>query len=149
MRTSEAAAAAAVNVQTLRYYLRRGLLTEPIRRGAGYRDYDDAGVQRVRFIKRAQDLGFALEEIRELLELREGTRPRGVMRRIAAAKAQDIDERIKQLTAMREALGCLINACERDATARECPIIEALDGASTTVRPAAAVTRARRTRANG
>ena len=62
MRTSEMAAVAEVNVQTLRYYERRGFLPVPARRGARYRDYDAAAVRRVRFIKRAQELGFTLDE---------------------------------------------------------------------------------------
>jgi MerR family transcriptional regulator, copper efflux regulator len=80
-----------VNVQTLRYYERRGLLPEPARRGAGYRNYDEAAVRSVRFIKRAQDVGFSLEEVRELLELRDRRRSPAAVRQIAVAKLRDID----------------------------------------------------------
>jgi len=124
MRTSEAAAAADVNVQTLRYYERRGLLVEPVRR-ARYRDYDVAAVRRVRFIKRAQDLGFSLDEVRELLELRERQGTTSDVRQVALQKIHDIDERLRRLSAMRDALSALVDAC-CDAP-RECPIIEALE----------------------
>ena len=127
MRTSEAAAAAEVNVQTLRYYERRGLLLEPARRGAGYRDYDVDTVRRVRFIKRAQDLGFSLGEVRELLELRDRRRSSAAVRQVAATKIRDIDERLRRLGLMREALSGLIDACRCGAASHLCPIIEALD----------------------
>lgn len=72
MRSSEVANAAGVNIQTLRYYERRERLPAPARKASGYREYDPTTVQQVRFIKRAQDLGFTLDEISELLDLREG-----------------------------------------------------------------------------
>ena len=127
MRISEAAAAAGVNVQTLRYYERRRLLPEPARRGAGYRNYDAAAVRRVRFIKRAQDVGFSLEEIRELLELRDRRRSPAAVRQIAVAKLRDIDGRMRRLAAMWEALSGLVEACGSTDAPYECPIIEALD----------------------
>jgi Hg(II)-responsive transcriptional regulator len=127
MRTSEVAAAADVNVQTLRYYERRGLLPEPARRGARYRDYDDGAIRRVRFIKRAQELGFSLDEIRELLELRERRGSAADVRQVAVVKIADIDGRMRRLAAMRGALTTLVDACECKSAPRECPIIEALD----------------------
>ena len=120
MRTSEVAAAADVNVQTLRYYERRGLLPEPARRGARYRDYDDGAIRRVRFIKRAQELGFSLDEIRELLELRERRGSAAHVRQVAVVK-------IAAAAAMRGAQSTLVDACECSSAPRECPIIEALD----------------------
>ncbi|MGH9075039.1 MAG: MerR family transcriptional regulator, partial [Acidimicrobiales bacterium] len=72
MRSSEVAVAAGVNVQTLRYYERRGLLSEPDRLGSGYRAYGPEAVRVVRFVKRAQALGFSLEEVESLLELAAG-----------------------------------------------------------------------------
>jgi MerR family transcriptional regulator, mercuric resistance operon regulatory protein len=134
MRISDVARATAVNIQTLRYYERRGLLPDPSRRPSGYREYKPETVQRVRFIKRAQELGFTLVEIGELLVLREdaGRRPDGRARAAATAvaKIEQIDDKLRQLTAMRAALAQLVTACECDRAAMECPIIEALEHAS-------------------
>jgi len=127
MRIGEAATAAGVNIQTLRYYEVRGLLPEPRRRAGGYRDYEPDDVRRVRFIKRAQEVGFSLDEIRDLLELRSRERGAGAAREIAAAKIRDIDERLRRLAAMRDALNQLVNACCSASGERHCPIIEALE----------------------
>jgi Hg(II)-responsive transcriptional regulator len=127
MRIGEVAAGAGVNVQTLRYYERRGLLPEPRRRGSGYRAYDAETVRLVRFIKRAQELGFALREVADLIELKQSPR-RGVeVRALAAAKVEDIERRIAHLRAMRQALAGLVQACACEEGAPTCPIIEALD----------------------
>lgn len=127
MRTSEAAAAARVNIQTLRYYERRGLLPEPPRLGAGHRRYDSTAVRRVRFIKRAQELGFSLDEIRQLLALRTGRRDLQSVRTIASAKISDIDRRMRRLAAMRSALAGLVSTCASTGDRRACPIIDALE----------------------
>ena len=133
MRVSDVARAAAVNIQTLRYYERRGLLPNPSRRPSGYRDYEPETVQRVRFIKRAQELGFTLVEIKELLVLREDEerRPDSRMRAAAtaAAKINQIDDKLRQLTAMRATLSQLVDACQCGQAALDCPIIEALEDA--------------------
>jgi len=134
MRTSEMAAAAEVNVQTLRYYERRGLLPVPARRGARYRDYDAGALRRVRFIKRAQELGFTLDEIRELLELRERRGNAADVQQVAVGKIIAINARMRRLAAMRAALSALVNACECNGTPRECPIIEALNDESPSAR---------------
>ena len=128
MRIGEVAAQAGVNTQTLRYYERRRLLPEPDRSASGYREYDNGVAQLVRFIKRAQELGFTLREIAELIELRErAPRPDAKVRGLAAAKIDDINSRIRQLTAMRGALQGLVEACACEADAATCPIIEALE----------------------
>lgn len=128
MRTSELAGAAGVNSQTLRYYERRGLLPAPERRASGYRDYAPDAVRRVRFIKRAQDLGFTLIEVEDLLALRERAgRSRPEARTLAAAKIAGIETKLRHLTAMRDALQTLISACESGRRAVDCPIIEALE----------------------
>jgi MerR family transcriptional regulator, copper efflux regulator len=127
MRIGEVAAGAGVNVQTLRYYERRGLLPEPQRRGAGYRAYDPDTIRLVRFIKRAQELGFTLREIAELIELRQSPRRGAEVRALACAKVEDIERRMSHLQAMRDALGGLVDACECEGTSPACPIIEALD----------------------
>lgn len=128
MRIGEVAAAAGVNVHTLRYYERRGLLVAPPRTSAGYRRYPAEAVSIIRFIKRSQELGFTLTEIDELLRLRrEKKRNRKEMRAIAAAKMNDIDEKLRRLAAMKSALSELYDACGCKNQALDCPILEALD----------------------
>lgn len=128
VKSSEVAKAAGVNLQTLRYYERRGLVPEPDRRPSGYREYESSTVQRVRFIKRAQQLGFTLEEIAELLALRQvARRARPRAQALAVAKIATVDEKLRQLGAMRSALTQLIEACACEPGSAECPIIEALE----------------------
>ena len=117
---------AGVNAQTLRYYERRGLLPRPPRRGSGYREYPADAVRIVRFIKKAQELGFSLDEVEELVRLRgvrRGERHR--VRVIAERKIGDIDQKIAQLQSMRAALTHLVEDCQQGGSAG-CPIIEAL-----------------------
>ncbi len=126
MWSGEAAAQAGVNVQTLRYYERRGLLPKPPRRTSGYREFPDDAVQIVRFIRRAQDLGFSLDEVEELLRLRRNSeRNRGRVRVIATRRVRDIERKISELERMRQALQTLVHACH-EGTTLDCPIIEAL-----------------------
>jgi MerR family copper efflux transcriptional regulator len=127
MRIGEVTAQAGANIQTLRYYERRGLLQEPERSNSGYRVYDPETVRLVRFIKRAQELGFVLRKIEDLIELRQSPRRGGEVRAVAVAKVEDIERRIRQLKAMRKALGGLVAACDCDGDTPRCPIIEALD----------------------
>lgn len=128
--TGEVAAQAGVNVQTLRYYERRGILGPPPRTRAGYRRYPLETVRIIRFIKRAQELGFTLEEAEELLRLRTvKARNSAKVRALAAAKMKDVDEKIRQLQEMSKALGQLVSACACELPNVECPIIEALDDA--------------------
>jgi Hg(II)-responsive transcriptional regulator len=127
MRIGKVAAEAGVNVQTLRYYERRGLVPEPERGSSGYRAYDPDTVRLVRFIKRAQELGFTLREIEDLIELRHRPRRGADVRAVAAAKVEDIERRIRQLKAMGKALGGLVAACDCEGGSLTCPIIEALD----------------------
>jgi len=125
--TSEAAEQAGVNVQTLRYYERRGLLPRPPRRRSGYREFPDEAVRIVRFIKRAQELGFSLDEVEELLRLRrDSRRNRPQIRAAAERKIEQIQRKIRELTRMKSALATLVHACH-DGGDLECPIIEALD----------------------
>jgi MerR family transcriptional regulator, copper efflux regulator len=128
LRIGEVARQAAVNVQTVRYYERRGLLKEPERRESGYRDYDPEAVRLLRFIKQAQELGFTLKEVEELLALRaDKRRSCAEVRQAAAAKIADVDRKISSLTAIREGLSVLLNSCTKDGSTRECPILEALE----------------------
>jgi Hg(II)-responsive transcriptional regulator len=127
MRIGEAADQAGVNVQTLRYYERRGLLPRPPRRPSGYREFPADAVRVVRFIKRAQELGFSLDEVEDLLKLRPGSRlNRKQVRLEAERRARQIDQKISELARMRAALQRLVHACH-EGTTLECPIIEALD----------------------
>ena len=129
MRIGEVAQRAGVNLQTLRYYERRGLLPDPRHRLSRYRDYDDTAVQLVRFIKEAQELGFTLKEVGELIELRNHrTRSRGDVRALAAAKVEQIKNRLDRLTAMKRGLEDLIAACRTSDGSPCCPIIEAMEG---------------------
>ena len=127
MWITETAREAGVNAQTLRYYERRGLLPRPPRRGSGYREYSDDAVRIVRFIKRAQELGFSLDEVDALIRLRgvrRGERHR--VRAIAERKIEEIDRKIAHLQSMRGALDRLVTSCHRGGPA-ECPIIDALN----------------------
>src|SRR5262245_1350268 len=131
---TQTAREAGVNVQTLRYYERRGLLPKAARRGSGYREYTADAVRLVRFIKRAQELGFSLDEVEALVRLRgvrRGERQR--VRAIAERKIADIERKIAQLQSMRSALQHLVHSCQGGGAA-ECPIIEALNQESGKVR---------------
>jgi Hg(II)-responsive transcriptional regulator len=127
MWISQTARQAGVNTQTLRYYERRGLLPKPPRRGSGYREYPADAVRIVRFIKRAQELGFSLDEIEGLVKLRGVRRAeRHRVRGLAERKIEEVDRKIAQLRAMRGALSVLVESCRHGSEAA-CPIIEALN----------------------
>jgi Hg(II)-responsive transcriptional regulator len=127
MRTSQLAARAGVNVQTLRYYERRGLLPEPVRLASGYRSYDPAAVRLVRFVKRAQQLGFSLEEIDALLDLAAGGPDScDAARAIAGEKLGELERKIADLSAMRESLRQLVATCDLSRSKRICPLLEAI-----------------------
>ena len=128
MRIGEVAAKAGVNIQTLRYYERRGLLKEPERRPSGYREYRADTVRLIRFVKRAQEIGFTLAEIEELLRLREDhSSSCAEVRSAAIAKIEDINRKIQSLQAMKRALRILVSSCRSNGSVRECPILESLD----------------------
>jgi Hg(II)-responsive transcriptional regulator len=127
MRSSQVAARAGVNVQTLRYYERRGLLPEPARLGSGYRSYDPGAVQTVRFVKRAQQLGFSLQEIEALLDLAAGgPESCDAVRAMAGEKLVQLERKIADLGAMRESLRQLVATCDRSRDKRVCPLLEAI-----------------------
>lgn len=129
LQTGEVARQAGVNVETLRFYERRGILPEPPRRASGYREYPPDTVDLIRFIKRAQELGFSLKEIRELLDLRQGSRrATGQVPRLVKAKIAEIDQKIRDLEAMNQALAGLLGACEKKTSRTCCPIIASLSG---------------------
>jgi MerR family mercuric resistance operon transcriptional regulator len=119
---------AGVNLETVRYYERRGLLPRPPRSESGYRLFPEEAAGRLRFIRRAQELGFSLAEIRDLLSLRVSrTAKRTDVRRRAEAKIADIDARIRSLHSMKRALHKLTRVCAGCGPIAECPILESLD----------------------
>jgi len=122
------AKAAQVNIETIRYYEKRGLIPEPPRRESGYRQYAPDTVGRITFIKRAQGLGFSLREITELLSLRvdPGTTSADIKMR-AEAKLTDIDTKLRDLKMMKTALMKLTVACRGRGPISECPILDALE----------------------
>lgn len=119
------AAEAGVNVETIRYYQRRGLMTEPDRPINGQRRYAVDAVKRVRFVKRAQVLGFTLEEICGLLELDEA-HACAETRELAGHKLEVIEGKLADLKAMRKALMSLLSECNQTSAKAACPIIQAL-----------------------
>ena len=131
MRTGELAAEAGVNVQTLRYYERRGLLPEPARQQSGYRVYGADAVRTVRFIKRAQELGFGLRDAEALLVLAAGG-PEAceAAHELAEEKIAELDARIADLRAMRDSLERLAATCVRPRAERECPLLHAIGRAA-------------------
>ncbi len=119
---------AGVGVPTIRFYERRGLLSSPGRNGSGYRQFPADDVRRVQFIRQAQQLGFSLREVEELLSL--STNPRKSCRHVrqrAAEKVSDIDSRIARLTRMRAALINLMEQCPAEGPTRDCPILMAME----------------------
>ena len=124
----QVAARAGVNIQTVRYYERRGLLPDPERSKAGYRLYELDVVRRLRFIKRAQELGFTLEEIQELLNLRvQGPGSCASAERAALAKLELVARKQAELDRLRERLEALVDACRHNEDTAECPILDVLD----------------------
>lgn len=127
---SRAAERAGVGVETIRFYERRGLIEQPARpRGGGYRCYDDDVVERIRFIRQAQELGFSLREIAELLALRaDPGADCGDVRTQAVGKREEVDRKIAQLRHIRSALDELIASCPGGGALRACTIIDAMAG---------------------
>ena len=118
------AKAAAVHVETVRYYQRRGLLAEPKRQSGSVRRYGEGALKRLRFIRRAQELGFTLEEIKVLVRLGETPNCRDA-KLLAGRKLVLVESRLGDLRQMQSALRALIVQCESGAE-RNCPIIECL-----------------------
>jgi MerR family copper efflux transcriptional regulator len=120
-----------VNLETVRYYEREDLLPRPPRTPAGYRMFPREAARRLRFIRRAQELGFSLKEIRELLSLRmKPGAKRADMRARAQRKIADIEQKIRTLEAMKKSLRTLTERCDGCGTLVDCPIVESLDEGS-------------------
>jgi MerR family mercuric resistance operon transcriptional regulator len=121
------AEAAGSDVETIRYYERRGLIPEPPRGRNGYRRYPASAVARLRFIQRSKTLGFSLAEIGDLLRLQDANADRGEIRAMTRQKQADLDQRIADLQRMRAVLADLEERCTGHGPAQSCPIIEALN----------------------
>ncbi len=117
-----------VNAQTVLYYERRGLLPAPSRSFSGYRLFNDASVRRIRFIKRAKELGFSLKQITALLALQgEQDASCAEVSAMAASHLEDIETKIHDLERMRKALVPLVEACPKKGVLKACPIMDSLD----------------------
>lgn len=123
------AKAAGVNVETIRFYQRKGLLPEPDKPFGSIRRYGDAAVTRVRFVKSAQRLGFSLDEIAELLSLDDGTHCDEASQ-IAEHKLRDVREKQAALARMESVLSALVGACHARKGSVSCPLIASLQGAA-------------------
>ena len=119
---------AGVGVETVRYYEREGLLEEPPRRASGYRQYSEQVVKRLRFIKRAQKLGFSLKEINELLLLRVDAQTACEEVKLRTeAKIAEVEQKVVELQRMRQALIQVASLCEGQGPHSRWPVIDALD----------------------
>ena len=136
MTIGSLAKAAGVHLETIRYYQRRGLLEEPRRPAGGVRRYGGEALARLRFIRRAQNIGFSLDEVKVLLRLERMPGCRDA-RGLAAAKLAAVDKRIADLQKVKKMLRQLIAQCDTGRE-RSCPIISALEGVEAPTEPVAA-----------
>ncbi len=128
MRIGQIAKRAGVNVETIRFYERKGLLTQPPRNGGGYRHYPKEAITRIRFIKRAKELGFSLTEIGELLFLQSNPKATCAdVKEKAERKILTIYDRIKDLQKMKRSLESLAATCKGRGPLNDCPIIECFE----------------------
>lgn len=124
MKIGEIAKRSSIGVETIRYYEREGLLLKPERRPSGYRQYDEATVERLQYIRRAKELGFTLAEIGELLAL-SFTAHAGCdhIRQRAEAKVADIEAKIRSLQQMKRSLGKIVERCRKKNSSDDCPLL--------------------------
>jgi Cu(I)-responsive transcriptional regulator len=120
------AKAVGVNLATVRYYERRGLLPSPPRTESGYRVYTDDSVKRLRFIRHAQELGFSLDEVEELLGLASRKRTSAEVCEVTTRKIAVLDQRIRALQSLRKRLNALTRSCDRKGTVDDCVIMREL-----------------------
>ena len=118
---------AGVGVETIRFYERKGLIKEPPRRASGYRQFSLDAVKRIRFIKRAQELGFSLGEIGDLLSLRTVPSSCRDVKRRAEAKLADIERKLQDLQRMKNTLLQLVEGCRGAGPLAHCPLLDALE----------------------
>jgi len=128
VRISEVAKAAHVGIETVRFYERRGLIPQPVRPAdGGFRSYPEQVTLQIRFIRQAQELGFSLGEIKELLSLKSiPDADCSEVRRRALSKRDDVDFKIKRLRRIRKTLTKLIDACPGEGALGSCSIIDAM-----------------------
>ncbi len=126
----EIAKKAGVNLQTVKYYERRRLLLPVHRKDSGYRVYDEESVQRLKFIKQAQELGFSLREIEQLLELRSSSSANKCSKVVkkAEVKLKEVGEKMKHLSRMEKVLQKLIADCRQRKKSDFCPILKCCEG---------------------
>lgn len=117
---------AGVGVDTVRFYEREGLLPKPSRTLSGYRSYTADDADRLRFIRRAKALGFTLDEVSELLALNAGKGARAKVKHLAERRVADLDQKVAELAAIRDALRSLVRHCSGKGSVHGCPIIEAV-----------------------
>lgn len=131
MTIGELAEASGVGVETIRFYERKKLIAQPKRPQSGFRHYDHAIARRVRFIRQAQELGFTLAEIKQLLELRlDPRRSCADVKSEAETKLADIDEKIASLKVMRNALVEITRSCSGEGPTSACPILDAIEASA-------------------
>jgi len=124
MTISKLADAARVNVETIRYYERRGLIEQPEKPAQGYRKYPLQTLTRIRFIKRAQELGFTLEDIGHLLMMED--QPCAQARQLAEQKLAQVQAKLRDLQQLAEALRMLVSQCEHNPDQSHCPLVDTL-----------------------
>ncbi|WP_445664693.1 MerR family transcriptional regulator [Fodinibius sp. AD559] len=134
-KIGEVAKRADVNKETVRYYEERELIPTPDRRRSGYRIFTQRHIDQIKFIKRAQELGFTLSEIKELLELRlDKETSCSEIKEEARQKYQDVTQKIKDLSQIQDTLVDLIDSCSEGRPIADCPILKALEGENKTGR---------------
>lgn len=124
MTIGKAAQSAEVSIETIRYYQRRKLILEPLKPLEGYRHYPDETIAKIKFIKRAQSIGFSLKEIEVLLEL--GNHQCSETHDLASSKLTVVKEKIKDLRAIERTLKSLIKNCELSDDDALCPLIDSI-----------------------
>ena len=127
MTIGQLAKAAGVGVETIRYYQRRGILATPSKPLGGHRQYPDATLEHLAFIRRGQQMGFSLEEIIVLMTMRDGTRC-AEGRDLAQKKVDELEARVAELNRMRRRLKSVVLACNANKRRAACPLIRALEG---------------------
>ncbi len=121
---SKAAKELGINIETVRFYERKGLIEQPIKPAEGYRDYPLSTVNRIRFIKRSQELGFTLAEIEGLFSLNDS--PCGQVRELAESKLSSVKDKMKDLKKLEKALENIVIQCKSNPDESRCPVIDAL-----------------------
>jgi Cu(I)-responsive transcriptional regulator len=126
MNIGQASQRSGVSQRMIRHYEELGLIPKAARRGSGYRDYDEKDVHRLRFVRRARDLGFPIEEIGQLLALwQDRARASADVKALATARAEELKRKERELRSMRRSLEDLAKACHGDGRP-DCPILEDL-----------------------